>query len=84
MIADEAMFGDESIYKVHMAGLQRMVRLRGGFNDLGLDGLLGRMLIWIDNNACFLLNTPLYFASFLTEHGQPLSPPNPAKFLGTQ
>ena len=76
------MFGEADHYHVHMMGLKRMVRLRGGLSNLGLDGLLARMLLWIDNNASFLIHSPLYIASFATPHGQPLSPPNPSMFLG--
>ncbi|KAI9672819.1 MAG: hypothetical protein M1831_000255 [Alyxoria varia] len=82
MASYEAMYGSEEIYLIHMKGLQRMVRMRGGLAALGLDGLLARMLLWIDNNASFLINTPLHFASHQTEHGPPLAPPNPALFLG--
>lgn len=79
---DEAMFGDRNAYHVHMMGLIRMVKLRGGLSNLGLDGLLARMLLWIDNNASHIMGSHLYIASFATPHGQPLSPPNPSMFLG--
>lgn len=80
--ADEAMYGEKVAYHVHMMGLQHMVKLRGGLDSLGLDGLLARMLLWIDNNASFLIDSHLYFASFTTTLGTTLAPPNPSKFLG--
>ncbi|KAI4287407.1 MAG: hypothetical protein L6R35_003336 [Caloplaca aegaea] len=63
MAAYEAGFaGDEEQYHVHMRGLTKMVELRGGLEALGLNGLLARMLLWIDLNAAYLLKTKLYFS----------------------
>ncbi|KAI4176631.1 MAG: hypothetical protein LQ343_000922 [Gyalolechia ehrenbergii] len=60
--AYEAGFaGDEEQYHIHMRGLTKMVELRGGLESLELDGLLARMLLFIDLNAAFLLKTKLYF-----------------------
>jgi hypothetical protein len=56
-----------------------MIVLRGGLVSLGLNGLLRRMVIWIDRNAAFLhglSESELYFP-----HDE-LSGPNPARFLG--
>ncbi|KAL8690970.1 MAG: hypothetical protein Q9218_003708 [Villophora microphyllina] len=62
MAAFEAGFaGDEAQYHIHMRGLLKMVELRGGLESLGLNGLLGRMLLWIDLNASVILKTKLYF-----------------------
>ncbi|KAL8939131.1 MAG: hypothetical protein Q9216_003524 [Gyalolechia sp. 2 TL-2023] len=62
MAAYEAGFaGDERQYHIHMKGLSKMVELRGGLESLGLNGLLARMLLFIDLNAAFLLKTKLYF-----------------------
>ncbi len=57
----EAMFGDQATYNIHMSGLTRMVRLRGGLTSLGLEGLLARICLWIDFNASYLHNIPLHF-----------------------
>lgn len=78
----EAMFGSKETYLVHMNGLKRMIRLRGGMESLGLGGLLTRMLLWIDTNAAWLIRTPLYFALHERDPGDPLPPPNPGMFLG--
>ncbi|KAL8773385.1 MAG: hypothetical protein Q9209_001779 [Squamulea sp. 1 TL-2023] len=86
MAAYEAGFaGDEAQYHVHMRGLTKMVELRGGLESLGLNGLLARMLLWIDLNAAFLLKTHLYFphTNTLPGHTVPKSTePNPGHFLG--
>ncbi|KAL8777079.1 MAG: hypothetical protein Q9213_008018 [Squamulea squamosa] len=86
MAAYEAGFaGDEAQYHVHMKGLTKMVELRGGLESLGLNGLLARMLLWIDLNAAFLLKTHLYFphTNTLPGHTVPESTePNPGHFLG--
>jgi Fungal specific transcription factor domain len=79
MASYEAMFGTLGGYNTHMHGLLQMVALRGGLVSLGLNGLLRRMVIWIDRNAAFLhglREAELYFP-----HDE-LSPPNPARFLG--
>ncbi|KAL9601511.1 MAG: hypothetical protein Q9219_002463 [cf. Caloplaca sp. 3 TL-2023] len=62
MAAYEAGFtGDEKQYHIHMKGLSKMVELRGGLKSLGLNGLLARMLLFIDANGAFLLKTKQYF-----------------------
>ncbi|KAL8870472.1 MAG: hypothetical protein Q9174_003497 [Haloplaca sp. 1 TL-2023] len=84
MAAYEAGFaGDELQYHVHMRGLMKMVELRGGLESLGLNGLLGRMLLWIDLNAAFLLKTKLYFSHVNALPGHTVPGPNPGHFLGT-
>lgn len=55
MAAYEAIFGDTVAYKAHMSGLQKMILLRGGLPTLGMNGLLERMVLWIDCNASQLL-----------------------------
>ncbi|KAL8967172.1 MAG: hypothetical protein Q9183_003038 [Haloplaca sp. 2 TL-2023] len=84
MAAYEAGFaGDELQYHVHMRGLMKMVELRGGLESLGLNGLLARMLLWIDLNAAFLLKTKLYFSHVDALPGHTVPPPNPGHFLGS-
>lgn len=51
MASYEAIFGEEKFFHAHMNGLQQMVRLRGGLPELGMDGLLERIVLWIDSNA---------------------------------
>lgn len=80
MAAYEAGFaGDEAQYHMHMKGLVKMVELRGGLGSLGLNGLLARMLLWIDLNAAFLLQTQLYFPH---TNALPGHTPSPGHFLG--
>jgi hypothetical protein len=58
MAAYEAVFGDSAVFNAHMKGLQMMLKIRGGLSTLGLNGLLERMLVWIDLNAAHLTGTP--------------------------
>ena len=78
----EALFGDRSIFNTHMTGLLRMVSLRGGLPSLGLDGLLERMLLWIDSNASHITGTHMYFdkAAFPSTVQHPR--PDPHRFGG--
>ncbi|KAL8694138.1 MAG: hypothetical protein Q9224_003625, partial [Gallowayella concinna] len=82
MAAYEAGFaGDEVQYHMHMKGLVKMVELRGGLQSLGLNGLLARMLLWIDLNAAFILQTHLYFSHTDALPGHTVPEPNPGHFL---
>lgn len=54
MAAYEAVFGDSAVFAAHMKGLHQMLELRGGLGVLGLNGLLERMLVWINLNATWL------------------------------
>ncbi|KAI9930009.1 hypothetical protein ASPWEDRAFT_167675 [Aspergillus wentii DTO 134E9] len=82
MASYEAMFGDLDNYSVHMQGLRQVVGLRGGLPSLGLNGLLRRMVVWIDRNGAFLNGSSLYFPGATFAPGQPLPDPNPGHFLG--
>lgn len=81
MASYEAMFGNQETYEIHMAGVKHMVSLRGGLKSLGLGGLLGRMILWIDRNASFLHGCPLYFPEDFGP-GLTITAPNPGHFLG--
>jgi len=59
--AYEALFGDRNAFAMHMSGLQKIVELRGGLSTLGLDGLLERMLLWVDVNASFATGFDIFF-----------------------
>lgn len=61
MAVYESLFGDTNAYVTHMTGLQKMVMLRGGLGALGLDGLLERMLLWIDANTSSLRGYNVFF-----------------------
>ena len=43
-----------------MSAVARMLRARGGLATLGMDGLLARLLRFIDTNSAFLLGAHLY------------------------
>ena len=45
LILDEWYWGDTDDLHEHMRGLREMIRIRGGFQDLGMDGLLAKMVI---------------------------------------
>lgn len=82
MACYECLFGDQNIFNTHMTGLMRMVSLRGGLPALGLDGLLERILLWIDSNATHILGRQIYFdkAAFPTTAVHPR--PDPRRFAG--
>ncbi|EME39605.1 hypothetical protein DOTSEDRAFT_66568 [Dothistroma septosporum NZE10] len=73
MATYELLFGDRNTFHTHMTGLQRMISLRGGLPQLGADGLLERILLWIDSNASDITNGALYFpsAAFSSTNGHP-------------
>lgn len=82
MAAYEAVFGDREVVHLHMAGLRQMVMLRGGLQALGLDGLLERILLWIDSNAAHITNSQIIFdkATFPSSVKHPR--PDPQRFTG--
>ena len=81
MASYEAMFGSGTLYHTHMRGLQNMIRARGGLEVLGLDGLLMRMVLWIDINSAFLLKSKAYFLPSHPLAGHTALQPNPGGFL---
>lgn len=85
MATYELLFGQRETFHTHMTGLQRMVSLRGGLQALGLDGLLERILLWIDANAASITQGPLYFppAAFSSSNGHP-TPDRRLFLLGLQ
>ena len=79
----EAMFGEREQYHTHMRALVRMVEMRGGLLKLGLDGLLMRMVLWIDLNSAFLLGCAVYFKAIVPLAGHvAILEPCPGHFLG--
>lgn len=59
-----------------------MLKLRGGLSTLGLNGLLERMLVWIDLNAAHLTGTKVILGTedFPTEVH--FAAPDPYHFAG--
>ncbi|PKS07492.1 hypothetical protein jhhlp_006096 [Lomentospora prolificans] len=45
LIVDEWYWGDTDDLRAHMRGLREMIRIRGGFYNLGMDGLLAKLVI---------------------------------------
>ncbi len=83
MASYEAMFGVPELYHMHMRGLQNMIRFRGGLETLGLDGLLQRMVLWVDVNSASLLKSSVYFVPNVPLAGHvAMQRPNPSGFLG--
>ena len=83
MASYEAMFGLPELYHTHMRGLRNMIKVRGGLEALGLEGLLQRMVLWIDINSAFLLNSTAYFLPTIPLAGHIVQQqPNPSGFLG--
>ena len=79
----EAMFGTPELYHLHIRNLQIMIAEKGGLQSLGLDGLLQRMVLWIDINSAFILNSTAYFLPSVPLAGHTiLQQPNPGHFLG--
>jgi hypothetical protein len=81
MASYEAMQGDLESYRVHMTGVKRMVDLRGGLDCLGLDGLLRRIIIWIDLNSGFLIQEPRFFPGERFALDDADVEPNPERFV---
>jgi len=81
MASYEAMFGDQASFEKHMAGLLKMIEMRGGLSSLGLNGMLARICIWIDRNSAMLHNTPIHFTSVPEELSVDV---NPSGFLAVR
>jgi len=81
MASYEAMFGDQASFEKHMAGLLKMIDMRGGLSSLGLNGMLARICIWIDRNSAMLHNTPAHFTLVPEELSVDV---NPSGFLAIQ
>lgn len=60
MASYEAMFGSLENYNIHMQGLVRVITLRGGLISLDLNGLLSRIVVWIDRNVAFFHRSATY------------------------
>lgn len=45
MMLNEWYWGNTSDLTAHLSGLKEMIRLRGGYRNLGLNGLLARLIM---------------------------------------
>lgn len=80
MASFECMYGTQEAYDFHMKALRKLVDARGGLSQLGVNGILERMICWIDYNAACLMNTSTYFPE-----GNALPKPlvfDPSAFIG--
>jgi len=84
MAAYEAVFGDSKVFAAHMKGLQMMLKMRGGLSTLGLNGLLERMCVWIDLNACFLIGAEKFLGNEIHPTTVEFAAPDPYHFAGIQ
>lgn len=84
MAAYEAVFGDSAVFSAHMKGLSLMLKMRGGLGTLGLDGLLERMVVWIDLNAAFICGLTALFGNEEFPTVFKLEKPDPYHFAGIQ
>lgn len=82
MAACEAVFGDPAVYKAHMKGLSLMIGKRGGLHNLGLDGFLERLVVWIDLNAAFIHQSNRTFGNDAFPTSADVDGPHPFHFTG--
>lgn len=82
MAAYEAIFGDSEVFAAHMKGLQMMLKLRGGLSGLGLNGLLERMVVWIDLNGAHLTGLSRQFGNDDFPSKVVFAAPDPYHFAG--
>ncbi|KAI1878582.1 hypothetical protein JX265_002759 [Neoarthrinium moseri] len=60
LIIDEWYWGETQDLRAHLNGMKRMIRLRGGFGNLGLEGLLSKMVILADLGIAITFEGPPY------------------------
>ena len=82
MAAYEAVFGESHVFAAHMKGLQLILKMRGGLATLGLNGLLERMVVWIDLNAAHLTGLERHFGGEAFPTTFELTQPDPYHFAG--
>lgn len=76
----EAVFGSIEVYHVHMQGLSRMLRLRGGLPNLGFDGYLQKVLLWYDSNCANLVGCDPYLSEWESTYEEFGMKPDPGNF----
>ena len=59
-----------------------MLKMRGGLSTLGLDGLLERMVVWIDLNAAHLTGTEVALGNEAFPTTVSFAAPDPFHFAG--
>ena len=76
----EAVFGSIDVYHVHMQGLAKMLRLRGGLPTLGFDGYLQKVLLWYDSNCANLVGCDPYLSNLVEPYQTYGMKPDPGNF----
>ncbi|MCJ1403316.1 hypothetical protein MMC11_006539 [Xylographa trunciseda] len=61
LASGENSFGTPKSANVHMSGLEEMIRLRGGLQNLGMQGLLNKLVIWADQCNAAITSSGLRF-----------------------
>ncbi|TLD13953.1 uncharacterized protein PgNI_03468 [Pyricularia grisea] len=63
MILNEWYWGDSSNdLQAHLRGLREMIRLRGGIQNLGMDGLVGKLAVVVDAVIALSLEQPPFLS----------------------
>lgn len=78
----EVLFGSRETYDVHMNGLTRMIRLRGGMSNLGFEGGLERMLHWHDTNFSSIVRGEPYLKGLASTPHLHAAKPDPGAITG--
>lgn len=76
----EAVFGSTEVYHVHMQGLVKMLRIRGGLPTLGFDGYLQKVLLWYDSNCANLVGCDPYLLGSEAPYPELGMKPDPGNF----
>ncbi|KIM95653.1 hypothetical protein OIDMADRAFT_148736 [Oidiodendron maius Zn] len=64
----EMMSGDLASWELHMNGLETMIKMKGGLANLGLDGLIHRMISWVDVCGATINHSKPRFPSIRNPH----------------
>ncbi|EME42089.1 hypothetical protein DOTSEDRAFT_133875 [Dothistroma septosporum NZE10] len=78
----EVLFGNKATYEIHMNGLTRIIRLRGGMGNLGFEGGLERMLLWHDMNFSSIARHEPYLEGLATTPRLHAAKPDPGAITG--
>ncbi|KAH8671342.1 hypothetical protein BX600DRAFT_246471 [Xylariales sp. PMI_506] len=60
LIVDEWYWGETHDLRAHLRGMREMIRLRGGFQNLGMDGFLSKMVMLTDLGIAVTFEAPPY------------------------
>ncbi|QBZ56939.1 hypothetical protein PoMZ_01857 [Pyricularia oryzae] len=70
MILNEWYWGDSTNdLQAHLRGVREMIRLRGGIQNLGMDGLVGKLAVVVDSTIALSLEQPPFFSMENIEDG---------------